>query len=64
MARLGGDEFVVLTRHGEPDELDELARAVLGAVAVPVTIDGHQLAVTASIGVGRRAGRRLHRRPT
>ena len=50
MARLGGDEFVVLTRHAEPDELDELARAVLAAVAVPVTIDGYQLAVTASIG--------------
>ena len=50
VARLGGDEFVVLTRHTEPDELDQLARAVLDAVAVPVTIDGYQLAVTASIG--------------
>jgi diguanylate cyclase (GGDEF)-like protein/PAS domain S-box-containing protein len=50
VARLGGDEFVVLLRHPDPGPLDALSRAVLAAVAVPVSIDGYQLAVTASIG--------------
>ena len=62
---MGGDEFVVLVdRHGEPDELRRLARAALDAVAAPVTFDGHQMVMSASIGVGRRGRRRRHRRPS
>jgi diguanylate cyclase len=52
VARMGGDEFVVLV--GDPagaDELVEVAEAALAAVAEPVHIDGHELAVTASIGI-------------
>jgi diguanylate cyclase (GGDEF)-like protein/PAS domain S-box-containing protein len=56
VARLGGDEFVILVTDsaGEP-QLIELAERVLGAVAEPVTVAGHQLTVTASIGIVERA---------
>jgi diguanylate cyclase (GGDEF)-like protein/PAS domain S-box-containing protein len=50
VARLGGDEFVVLARPTGPAELAALARRMHAAVAVPVTIEGYQLTVTASIG--------------
>jgi diguanylate cyclase (GGDEF)-like protein/PAS domain S-box-containing protein len=50
VARLGGDEFVVLARPTGPPELAELARRMHAAVAQPITIDGYQLTVTASIG--------------
>ena len=65
VARLGGDEFVVLTRHAEPGRsCDELARAVLAAVAVA----GHDRRLPAGGDREhrrrRRAGRRHHRPPT
>ncbi|WP_236654733.1 putative bifunctional diguanylate cyclase/phosphodiesterase [Streptacidiphilus anmyonensis] len=52
VARLGGDEFVVLLEHcdGEHDAV-AAARAVLGALREPILIDGHKLAVGASVGV-------------
>ncbi|GAA1816687.1 EAL domain-containing protein [Luedemannella flava] len=52
VARMGGDEFVVLVVDpADTDELIAVAEEVLAAVAVPVHIDGHELAVTASIGI-------------
>ncbi|SEL80808.1 putative bifunctional diguanylate cyclase/phosphodiesterase [Streptacidiphilus jiangxiensis] len=56
VARLGGDEFVVLLEHceGEHDAV-AAARAVLSALREPILIDGHQLAIGASIGVLERA---------
>ena len=52
VARLGGDEFVVLLEHcrGAHDAV-AAARAVLSALEEPIRIDGHQLAVGASVGV-------------
>jgi diguanylate cyclase (GGDEF)-like protein/PAS domain S-box-containing protein len=50
VARLGGDEFVVLLRYADPAELTDLAARLHAAVGAPITIDGYQLAVTASIG--------------
>ncbi|WP_370095425.1 putative bifunctional diguanylate cyclase/phosphodiesterase [Streptacidiphilus sp. MAP12-20] len=52
VARLGGDEFVVLLEHcrGEHDAVSA-ARTVLDALEEPIRIDGHQLAVGASVGV-------------
>jgi len=50
--RLGGDEFVLLV--GEINALNEcetILRRVLHEVAKPVTLDGQQANVTASIGV-------------
>ena len=52
VARLGGDEFVVMVetisdRHG----LQLLASKILAAVGEPMQLQGHEVTVTASIGV-------------
>jgi diguanylate cyclase (GGDEF)-like protein len=52
VARLGGDEFTVLL--GElrgPQDAARLARRVLRALAEPFHLDGHEVAVGASIGI-------------
>ena len=52
VARVGGDEFVVLLdglRHR--DEAERLALRLLDTLARPHTIDGHEVACRASIGV-------------
>jgi diguanylate cyclase (GGDEF)-like protein len=52
VARLGGDEFTVLL--GEirgPYDAARLARRVLRALAEPFQLDGHEVAVGASIGI-------------
>lgn len=52
LARLGGDEFaLVLESVKVPDHLDGLLERLLDAVSLPVEWQGHQLQVTASIGV-------------
>lgn len=52
VARMGGDEFIALVPDPEgPEEVVDLARRFLDALAVPVPIDGRELSVTASIGV-------------
>ncbi|MDE0854280.1 MAG: EAL domain-containing protein, partial [Nevskia sp.] len=51
VSRLGGDEFViVLTEVESRGQLEPLVAKITEAVATPVTIDGHELLVTASIG--------------
>lgn len=52
VARLGGDEFVVLLENcrGEQEAV-AAAKTVLAALAKPIPIDGHRLAVGASVGV-------------
>jgi len=52
VARLGGDEFVVMVetisdRHG----LQLLASKILAAVGEPMQLQGHEVTVTASIGI-------------
>jgi len=52
VARLGGDEFVVMVesvsdRHG----LQLLAAKILAAAGEPMRLQGHEVAVTASIGI-------------
>ena len=51
-ARLGGDEFVVVLEniHSE-DNVRRLAEAVLTSLSQTVTIQGHEIAGTASIGI-------------
>ena len=51
-ARLGGDEFVLCCEDvGSEDEVAEIADRVATVLAEPVVIDGHELTVTASIGM-------------
>ncbi|MEH0821090.1 MULTISPECIES: putative bifunctional diguanylate cyclase/phosphodiesterase [unclassified Micromonospora] len=55
VARLGGDEFVILVeRTARIDDAIAVAEAALAALADPALVDGHELTVTASIGIVER----------
>ncbi|MDI2131577.1 putative bifunctional diguanylate cyclase/phosphodiesterase [Yinghuangia seranimata] len=55
IARMGGDEFVVLVEHSAgTGQVVALAEGILGALREPFRIRGHDLAVTASIGIVER----------
>jgi diguanylate cyclase (GGDEF)-like protein/PAS domain S-box-containing protein len=52
VARLGGDEFVVLVPNcAEESRAVDIAERVIAAVAPPVSIEGNNFYVTASIGI-------------
>ncbi|HZF19250.1 MAG TPA: EAL domain-containing protein [Burkholderiales bacterium] len=52
VARLGGDEFVILVQEiTEAKQVASVARKVLSALVQPVTIQGQECRVTASIGI-------------
>ncbi|MFI7605061.1 putative bifunctional diguanylate cyclase/phosphodiesterase [Micromonospora sp. NPDC049366] len=52
VARIGGDEFVVLVeRTAGTADVVAIADTVLAAVREPALVDGHELSVTASVGV-------------
>jgi diguanylate cyclase (GGDEF)-like protein/PAS domain S-box-containing protein len=52
LAHLGSDEFVLLqTRCGDVDEVIACARRLLDEIARPFVVDGHDLFVTASMGI-------------
>ncbi|MES2019528.1 MAG: EAL domain-containing protein [Pseudomonadota bacterium] len=52
LARLGSDEFVLLLTHiDDLDDVNASAQQMLELVAEPFIADGHELTVTASIGI-------------
>ncbi|MDT0381576.1 EAL domain-containing protein [Streptomyces sp. DSM 42041] len=52
VGRIGGDEFVALISNPSGrEEVTELARQALAALATPITVDGRDLSVRASIGI-------------
>lgn len=51
-ARLGGDEFVLLLSETGADGAARIAEKVLENLSQPMTIDGHTLHVSASLGIG------------
>ena len=52
VARLGGDEFViVLTDLPETDDVNVIAEKVLSTLSKPFEVEGHDMFVTASIGI-------------
>ncbi|MBN2623005.1 MAG: diguanylate cyclase [Acidimicrobiales bacterium] len=52
VARIGGDEFAVLCERLAPGDAGTVAGRLLDALAVPIVLDGgHEVTVTASIGV-------------
>lgn len=51
IGRLGGDEFAVLLPEGDLFAARDAANAVLASFVEPYQVDGHQLQLTASIGV-------------
>ena len=52
VARLGGDEFVLLiTNSGDAGQVIEVVERLLPALAKPYCIGGHELYLTASVGI-------------
>ncbi|HEX3210475.1 MAG TPA: EAL domain-containing protein [Geminicoccaceae bacterium] len=52
VARIGGDEFaIVQVGIEQPDGAQKLCRRVLQALAQPFDLEGHEVLVTASVGV-------------
>ena len=52
VARVGGDEFTILLMDlGRPADAMVVAQKILDAVARPMTVDGHELYTTCSIGI-------------
>jgi diguanylate cyclase (GGDEF)-like protein len=52
ICRIGGDEFVVIVEPADDaSEMACVARKILAVLAEPFALDGHQLHVSASIGV-------------
>lgn len=52
LARLGGDEFTALLSNiRDPQDAGTVARRILEALARPFLIDGHEISVTASVGI-------------
>ncbi|MDB5746017.1 MAG: putative signaling protein [Massilia sp.] len=51
VARLSGDEFVLLTECEDTEAIILVARGLIDAVAQPVSVRGHDVVVTASIGI-------------
>lgn len=52
LSRLGGDEFtVLLPMLSMPDRAARVAHRVLDAIAVPVSLSGHDVLITCSIGI-------------
>ncbi len=54
VARLGGDEFAVVLRRDDPGILLALADTARRSLMAPVTVDGLNLTVNASVGVTAR----------
>ncbi|TDC78998.1 bifunctional diguanylate cyclase/phosphodiesterase [Micromonospora sp. KC606] len=55
VARLGGDAFVILVeRCAGTGDVVAVAEAALAALAEPTIVDGHEVALTASIGIVER----------
>ncbi|MGW6129923.1 EAL domain-containing protein [Cellulomonas sp. NPDC055163] len=55
-ARFGGDEFAVLLSEPEPDELLAIAQRIQERISAPVELAGHEVEVTASVGVATSSG--------
>jgi diguanylate cyclase (GGDEF)-like protein/PAS domain S-box-containing protein len=52
VARIGGDEFaIVQVGIDQPDGAQKLCRRVIEALASPFDLDGHEVLITASVGV-------------
>jgi diguanylate cyclase (GGDEF)-like protein len=52
VARLGGDEFAVLADgFHDPTVADEMAQRIMSALRSPVLVDGHDLSISASVGI-------------
>lgn len=52
MARLGGDEFtILLTNIRDAQDARKIARRMLESLARPFALEGHEVSITASVGI-------------
>ncbi|MBP0599296.1 EAL domain-containing protein [Herbaspirillum sp. LeCh32-8] len=51
VARLGGDEFVILVDLSRPDDAMPVAEKLVEVVNQPFVVEGHELRVSASVGI-------------
>ncbi|MEW6542375.1 MAG: EAL domain-containing protein [Nitrospirota bacterium] len=52
VARLGGDEFtVILEDLTSSEDAGRIAQKILDAVAIPVLLEGHEIFISASVGI-------------
>jgi diguanylate cyclase (GGDEF)-like protein/PAS domain S-box-containing protein len=52
VSRLGGDEFAMILENIKlPQNAERIAQKILNAVAKPMTVEGKELALTASLGI-------------
>jgi diguanylate cyclase (GGDEF)-like protein/PAS domain S-box-containing protein len=52
ISRLGGDEFTIVLSHvGDVQDLARVARRILAALARPLTLGGHEVVISGSIGI-------------
>jgi diguanylate cyclase (GGDEF)-like protein len=56
VARLGGDEFAILFQEMDPAGVERVLARIAEALAMPVQVDEHLLAVRASFGIAEAAG--------
>jgi len=51
LARIGGDEFVLLVQLAEPDDALQVASRQVGLISRPFRVAGHDLLISASLGI-------------
>jgi diguanylate cyclase (GGDEF)-like protein len=52
VSRLGGDEFaILLTRISSQEAAGQVAARILDALGTPISVEGHEIVTTASIGI-------------
>jgi diguanylate cyclase (GGDEF)-like protein len=56
VARFGGDEFVALLQNCSNDEALDVAERLRGSLSEPYHVSGHEVVVSASIGLARPGG--------
>jgi diguanylate cyclase (GGDEF)-like protein len=55
-ARFGGDEFALLLHNLEPSAIGPIVERMQASLAAPIDVDGHRVAVTASVGIATSDG--------
>ena len=55
-ARFGGDEFALLLHNLDPSAIAQIVERMQASLAQPIDVDGHRVAVTASVGIATSEG--------